>query len=82
MKHGSESAMSEELYTPDPSTAYLPATKADGAADPVRHTGMLEESTLSSTVSSATAAAAAKPTVAEPVVTDVPHDEAPRLTAA
>lgn len=82
MKHGSESAMSEELYTPDPSTAYLPATKADGAADPVRHTGMLEESTLSSTVSSATAAAAAKPTVAEPVVTAVPHDEAPRLTAA
>ncbi|SPO47391.1 uncharacterized protein PSANT_05079 [Moesziomyces antarcticus] len=82
MKHGSESAMSEELYTPDPSTAYLPATKADGAADPVRHTGMLEEATLSSTVSSATAAADAKATVAEPVVTAVPHDEAPRLTAA
>lgn len=28
MKHGSESAISEELHTPDPSTAHLPASMA------------------------------------------------------
>lgn len=52
MKHGSESAISEELHTPDPSTAYLPATKMEEA--------MMEgASTLSSAVSDATATATA-----------------------
>ena len=32
MKHGSESAISEELYTPDPSTAHLPTAKTDAEA--------------------------------------------------
>ncbi len=53
MKHGSESAISEELYTPDPSTANLPATaNKDGSEE-------MEEATLASTVSSNVTAAAA-----------------------
>ena len=75
MKHGSESAISEELHTPDPSTAHLPQTKVDEV--------MLEEDALSSTVSSVSAAAAAAAAAkvmatAEgngPVVTAVPTDE-------
>ncbi|SPO27813.1 uncharacterized protein UTRI_04956 [Ustilago trichophora] len=76
MKHGSESAISEELHTPDPSTAHLPQTKVDQV--------MLEEDALSSTVSSVTVAAAAAAAakamsnnegVNGPVVTAVPSDE-------
>ncbi|SPO28996.1 uncharacterized protein UTRI_04956_B [Ustilago trichophora] len=71
MKHGSESAISEELHTPDPSTAHLPQAKVDQI--------MLEEDALSSTVSSVTAAAAKVMANNEeangPVVTAVPSDE-------
>lgn len=76
MKHGSESAISEELHTPDPSTAHLPQTKVDQV--------MLEEDALSSTVSSVTVAAAAAAAAKAmsnneggngPVVTAVPSDE-------
>lgn len=71
MKHGSESAISEELHTPDPSTAHLPQTKVDELA--------LEGDALSSTVSSVTAAAAKVMANGAgnngPVVTAVPSDE-------
>ena len=68
MKHGSESAISEELHTPDPSTAYLPATKEGGLEDATL------SSTLSSTVSSATAAAAANGVIKSPVMTASPSE--------
>ncbi|CDU24807.1 uncharacterized protein SPSC_04640 [Sporisorium scitamineum] len=78
MKHGSESAISEELHTPDPSTAYLPATKTEDA--------MLEDATLSSTLSSRVSSvtgAAAKVVAAaagegkSPVMTALPNEPVP-----
>uniref|UniRef100_V5EU93 Uncharacterized protein n=2 Tax=Kalmanozyma brasiliensis (strain GHG001) TaxID=1365824 RepID=V5EU93_KALBG len=71
MKHGSESAMSEELYTPDPSTAYLPAIKAE------------EDAALTNVTAAAAAATAAKVVTAAleekqgPVVTALPADQSP-----
>lgn len=48
MKHGSESAISEELHTPDPSMAHLPGTNKAGD-------GLVDDDALSSTVSNVTA---------------------------
>lgn len=83
MKHGSESAISEDLLTPDPSTTYLPSIKVEGPINGLR----LEDATLSSTVTRVTAAAAvaaaaadvstkaalSSPGPAEPIMTAIPN---------
>ncbi|SNX86148.1 uncharacterized protein MEPE_04857 [Melanopsichium pennsylvanicum] len=53
MKHGSESAISEELNTPDPSTTHLPSGNKDAGGM------MMDDDALSSTVSSSVTTAAA-----------------------